>query len=131
MGAVTPADNNTDVFGFFGKKENENTLAHRMPRVWFQKDTFRITILLVVFGKRHKYTHNQDIETAKFTNFKVVQYQKQSGKFVYEIYVDGTKVFGVINNDPREFENVEVFLSTPWNHPSDCIVRNFIYSNLE
>lgn len=129
--SVKTVNYTNNIFGFIGKKENGAKRAHRLPRVWFKRGTFRITIFFLAFDITHKYTHNQDIDSVKFTNFKVVQYQKHSGKYVYEIYADGRKVFGGVNNDPREFEDVKVFFSTRWNRPCHCIVRNFIYSNLE
>lgn len=129
--SVTPAKQDAVIFGFWGRQDNGTSLAYRLPKVWFNRGTFHITILLLVGTVGYEYTYGQDINTLKFTNFKVVQYQKHSGKYVYEIYLNEKKVFGVVNNDPREFEKVRVFSSTPWNVPCDCIIRNFIYSNLE
>ena len=52
------------------------------------------------------------------TKYHVIiqQYQDfEHGATWYQIEIDGSVVFSKINNQPRNFESVKLFVSNPWN----------------
>jgi len=51
-------------------------------------------------------------------------------KHAYRLYVNGTVVKEVINNEARAFQNVLVYGSDPWHEAADVTIRDFQFGSL-
>ena len=49
----------------------------------------------------------------------------------YKISVDGEEKQSKINEDPREFRNVQLFASDYWHDSADAVYKNLCYENVE
>ena len=49
----------------------------------------------------------------------------------YKIAVDGEEKQNTINDDPREFRNVQLFASDYWHDSANAVYKNLCYENVE
>ena len=70
---------------------------------------------------------SEDLLSNTYTEIVIEQFKDQyssNGDYIYRITVAGKQVHRVINNDPREFKNVKMYVSSPWYEPADAIIKD-------
>jgi len=66
-----------------------------------------------------------------FSQFHYEQrFNASAGKHVVKLFIDNTLVKEAVNNDPRDFQNVKVYLSDDWKSASEVILKDFKYGIL-
>ena len=68
------------------------------------------------------------ISLLKWTKIKVSQINIQNN-YIFSIEVDETRVYEIVNSNPKEFGNVKVHLSNPWFPVQPGYIRNFVITN--
>ena len=75
----------------------------------------------------HTFEMSEDLPSNTHTEIVIEQFKDQyssNGDYIYRITVAGKQVHRVINNDPREFKNVKMYVSSPWYEPADAIIKD-------
>ena len=77
--------------------------------------------------------HNYEETTGNSISFKVpvnvtVLQIKDGNTYKRQLFLDGTKELDVVNPDPREFEDVTLYVSDTHNRPVDGNVQDFLLS---
>ena len=57
--------------------------------------------------------------------------EREGSDIIYFIIIGGTKVFSTINTKPADFENVQVFTSSPWYTSLSGSIKNLLIENTE
>ncbi|XP_065656161.1 uncharacterized protein LOC100212432 isoform X5 [Hydra vulgaris] len=100
------------------------TYGDRNPGVWFHENGLGgLHICSAVSSYRNLCKDTNPIQIDKWSTVKVAQ-QFSEGSYVYSIYINGENIFSTINTDPRNFENVKVFMADPWYNAQNGFVRN-------
>ena len=68
------------------------------------------------------------ISLLKWTKIKVSQINIQNN-YIFSIEVDETRVYEIVNSNPKELGNVKVYLSNPWFPVQPGYIRNFVITN--
>nr|XP_047137903.1 uncharacterized protein LOC100212432 [Hydra vulgaris] len=100
------------------------TYGDRNPGIWFHENGLGgLHICSAVSSYRNLCKDTNPIQIDKWSTIKVTQ-QFSEGSYVYSIYINGENIFSTINTDPRNFENVKVFMADPWHNAQNGFVRN-------
>ena len=119
----------------FTINQNDNEVGDRIPAVWthFNKGTSTRRALHICSGIDNNKNHCVDspyVEVKKWHRIEISQrYEGHERKTVYTVSVDGRLIEALINNKPREFQNVKVYASDPWHREQNGYIRNFEASN--
>ena len=66
----------------------------------------------------------------KFTHI-TIQQVRDGNDYRYTILFDHQEVYTVINKKPQVFKNVDTYMGDRFYNPSNAIVRNFHFQNIE
>ena len=76
----------------------------------------------------HTFEMSEDLPSNTYTEIEIEQFKNQyssrNGDYIYRITVAGKQVHRVINDDPREFKNVKMYVSSPWYEPADVVIKD-------
>ena len=94
----------------------------RIPAVFFVNGI--LTIFSEVNGNRnYGYKCTKKYPANKWINIQI--YQELIGdKYTFKIKVDGKTVHEVENKIPKDFYNVDIYVSDPWNINCKGLIRN-------
>lgn len=123
-----PDDSWTNVF-HFTKGENLANYGDRIPSVWINKGAEHFYIASAVSGNKD-YKKTFDFDVGKKYHLKIQQIQS-GNKIIYEVLVDGNTIHSGENTNPKDFENVKVYVSDPWHDAFTLeygVLENFKYS---
>ena len=85
----------------------------RIPAVHINSHKKNFSITSAINGNGN-YPHRIDIELGKTYQITIKQF-KESGRYWYEIIIDGESNFKIENTQPQSFSNVKLYgLSNPW-----------------
>ena len=101
-----------------------------MPAIWFWSGTTRLHIWNSVNGKLVSYNGDSELPINQYTNIRMMQTQNASGQYIFEISVGGKEVYQIENKTPRDWSDVDVYLSDPWHPAAKVYIKNFVYRNL-
>ncbi|XP_065641538.1 uncharacterized protein LOC105847524 isoform X1 [Hydra vulgaris] len=97
--------NRNDV-GYYGE---------RTPGV-FLFENGEVHIGSAVNGEYNYGTNTEKIPLYEWSSLQIMQTQT-NGTYFYKVYLNGIKIFSIINTKPQSFENVKVYSGDPWyNH---------------
>ena len=71
----------------------------------------------------------QKIEIGDIHHIEFHQRYVNGGEYRYFIILDGKEVYSVINTDAKQFYNVYVYASNPWNDPCPVYIKNLKINN--
>ena len=109
-----------------GKSGN---IGDRTPALWIHKSK-GVYVVTTLNGKANvgKYF---DMKPPRddWTTVEISQVKKGS-KFMFSLILRGQTVWTVENKDPREFSDVQVFASSPWNVAQAGSIRGLKIENM-
>ena len=96
----------------------------RIPAVYFIAGI--LTISSEVNGnKLYKYTSTKKYRANKWIKIQI--YQELIGeRYIFKIIVDGKTVHQIENKIPKDYYNVKIYVSNPWNTNSKGLIRNLL-----
>ena len=99
-----------------------------IPGVWtnrFMDDTM-LHVGMELNGVRNMSTpiNHLPIQTKKWYWMNISQRINAEKIYEFQVFLDGTLVWHVLNKDAAQFENVSVFSSDPWYPAFDGLMRN-------
>ena len=104
-------------------------IGDRTPALWIHKSK-GVYVVTTLNGKANvgKYF---DMKPPRddWTTVEISQVKKGS-KFMFSLILRGQTVWTVENKDPREFSDVQVFASSPWNVAQAGSIRGFKIENM-
>ena len=106
----------------------------RTPGVWFQPSsssatTKKLTIYSAVNGyPNYRYDSTKMFPLNTWIRVKIEQ-ADENGKATFRVYLDDEEVHEMINTQPRDFDNVKVYVSDPWYPPQAGKIRNLLIIN--
>ena len=102
-----------------------SSLGDRMPGIWFNPRSLRLHICTSIDNK-HNYCVNtrSNLPIGKSTNIQTVQKCDELHQCVYQIFINGLQIHKTVNRKPLSLENVRVYLSDPWYHAANAVVKN-------
>lgn len=100
----------------------------RSPGIWFSKMGTRLHIPSAINGNNnyHDYGDTPAIPMGEWTNVQVSQLQLSDGSYQFTIRVAGTIFHQMINNNPMEFEDVNVWAGNGWYKSALARIDNFV-----
>ena len=101
----------TNVF-HFTKGENVGDYGDRIPCVTISKSGY-FYISSAVSGFIDYMPKKFYFDVGKKHHLEIQQIQS-GGKIIYEMLVDGNTIYSGENTDPRDFQNVKLYVSDPW-----------------
>ena len=103
--------------------DDNSAYGNRIPAVFFQPETNKLTIWSAINGnKNYCWNDKTDLPAGKFSH--VIIKQKLVGQqYVYVIYLNGKKVFHIVNTRPITLYRAKVFLSSPWYAAAKAFVK--------
>ena len=117
----------TNIF-HFTIKDNHVKLGDRIPAVWINKAGY-FHISSAVNGNRN-FVKDFNFDVGEKYHMKIQQFQRDN-KIIYEVLINGKPIHSGENTDPKDFENVKVYVSDPWYNPFSSeygVLENFKYS---
>ena len=87
--------------------------GQRIPALWIHS-TGHFHITSAVNGNGN-YWKNFDFVLGKMHHITIKQYEV-SGKYWYEIIIDGESKFKIENTQPQSFSSVKLYTSDPWHN---------------
>ena len=96
----------------------------RIPAVFFVNGI--LTIFSAVNGNRnYKYQYTKKYTANRW--FSIDIFQELIGeRYIFKIKVDGKTVHEVENKIPKDFYNVDIYVSDPWNKNFKGLIRNLL-----
>ena len=117
----------TNIIHFTTKYDN-GIQGSRTPSVWFMPNSRRLKISSSLSNNYdHTFEMTEDLPFNTYTEIKIEQFKDQyidSNDHIYRITVGGRQVHQVLNNAPREFKNVKMYVSSPWYEPANVIIKD-------
>ena len=104
--------------------------GNRVPAIFFRSDTSKLHICNSINGRGNFYI-DEMIPMDKYTTVTIQQLRNEDGKYRYTILLDHKEAYTVINNKPQVFKNVQVFFGDRFYQPSEAMIKNFLFQNLE
>ena len=87
------------------------------------------------FASSINYDQNYFLPSAKEivvnvpTHIEIHQRYTSGGKYRYFIKINGEEAYSIINTDARQFYNVKVYASNPWEDNCSGYIKNFEVTN--
>ena len=130
---INPTTNNnnnqlTNIIHFTTQYDN-GIQGSRTPAVWFMPNSRRLKISSSLADNYdHTFEMSEDLPSNTYTEIEIEQFKNQyssrNGDYIYRITVAGKQVHRVMNEDPREFKNVKMYVSSPWYEPADVVIKD-------
>jgi len=98
----------------------------RVPGIWYQasrSSQSKLHVCSAVSGSGNNCYNSAAFSVGQWVNLKVIQ-QLVNGKYEYDVLIDGSRVYSLVNSQPREFNDVKVYLTDPWYLNLNGQVRN-------
>ena len=105
--------------------DDAGSYGARTPAVFFAMERRQLRIISAISGNNNTIYNALGSRINVWTSVKIVQF-KSGDTYTYRIFINDTKKFQVVNNDPREFTNVKVYASDQWNTAQPGLIRNII-----
>ena len=99
----------------------------RIPALFANRNGYFAISSSVNGNSNHWYIVNYEV--GQKYNIIIQQYQNENGKVMYEIIIDGLLMYSIENQQPKDFDNVKVYVSDPWTYPFNGWIENFEVSN--
>ncbi|XP_065681608.1 uncharacterized protein LOC100199805 isoform X2 [Hydra vulgaris] len=97
--------------------------------VWFHEDgSGKIYICSEINGNRNYKVETKPLSLDSLYSIKISQYL-QSNKYWFTIDINGVNIFKVVNSDARDFKNMRVYASNPWDSVQDCVITDLFIIN--
>ena len=104
--------------------ENLVKYGDRNPGIWFHENGLGgLHICSAVNSFRNRCKDTNPVQLGKWSTVKVSQ-QFSEGNYLYNIYLNGEKIFSEINTDARDFVSVKVYIADPWYDAQPGFVKN-------
>ena len=85
----------------------------RIPAVFVNAGGKYFYICYIVSGDTN-YCHDFTYELNRGYHFEIAQQKRSTGEAVYSVNVNGETIHKKVNNMPRKYKNVKLYLSDPW-----------------
>ena len=110
-----------------GKSGN---IGDRTPALWIHKSK-GVYVVTTLNGKANVANHFPSMKPPlhEWTPMELIQ-AKRGSKFMFSLIMQGKTVWTVENTEPREFSDVKVFASGPWNVVQAGSIRGFKIENM-
>ena len=106
---------------------DKDVYGSRTPGIWikYTNGNMFIHITSAINGNMNFYyeTPTTPVPLNKWLTINISQ-TKVNDAYHYKIEMDGELVYTVENRQPREFQNVKIYISDPWNIADPGYVRN-------
>lgn len=96
----------------------------------FRPSSATFLIATYLNGKK-RLDASANMQLHKWHNVIAMQYKNTAGIYVFTIFINKNKLVEVINGQPHELMNANVWVGDPWNEPAIATIKNLFYSNLE
>ena len=103
----------TNVFHFTAHSDN-NKYGDRIPAMWINSHGY-FHVCSAVNGNKNYYKNFNFVLGKQYQ--VTIQQLKKSGKFWYEIIIDGISILKLENKQAKRFSNVKLYTSDPWYYP--------------
>ena len=96
-------------------------VGQKIPGIWTNDWGLQVVMALNGIGNKFK---NLSIQAKKWYGMTISQRINDEKIYEFQVFLDGTLVWNVLNKDAAQFENVSVFSSDPWYPAFDGLMRN-------
>merc|ERR1719436_1408668 len=103
--------------------------GQRAPAVWITKDS-ALLVVMALNGKGNARFDWPGLVVGAWYKLELRQ-KEDGGAIVFEVIVNGMKVFSKENSQAREFEQMKVYASDPWYEPLPGQLKDLQYSNTQ
>ena len=108
---------------------NIGNYGDRIPGVWFHlSGNGGLHIAAPINGDVNRYFDTKPLALKQWTNVEISQ-RLEGSIYIYAIKLNGEAVFTEKNEQPRSFENVNVYASDPWYPVQDGSIKNLFVIN--
>ena len=97
--------------------------SDRTPSAYLHDGT--LGIISSVNGLDYRFEYVKKLQVGTWTSLEIVQFI-HGLNYLYQIFINRTKVHEVINTDAREFSSVKVYASNPWQDAQPGFIRNIV-----
>ena len=111
---------------------DESRIGDKMPSVSFLPRTSRLQVCNAVgYNKSHCFESPTSLELNDYVNVRIRQTWDVKYS-TYRIYIelDNNLVYNITNIAAREFTNMLLYVSDPWNPPAKAEIKNLVFKNL-
>ena len=96
----------------------------RIPAVFFVNG--KLTIFSEINGNsNYEYQYTKKCTANTWISIDIFQ-ELIGDRYIFKIKVDGKRVHEVENKIPKDFYNVEIYVSDPWNQNFKGLIRNLL-----
>ena len=110
--------------------KNNGRYGDRTPGIWFHGGSTKLHICSAINGNRNLCYNSKPLPRNRFSTILIQQIQKANHQYFFQIYINGRKVFDVLNKRPQVFANVKYYASDPWFNAARAIITKFRVINL-
>ena len=108
---------------------NIGNYGDRVPGVWFHiSGNGGLHIAAPINGDSNRYFDTKPLALNEWTNVEISQ-RLEGNVYMYRIRINGEVVFTEKNEQPKSFENVQVYASDPWYSVQDGSLKDFYFIN--
>ena len=101
-----------------------------VPAVLMQDGSTKIQVSNIINGTVVNYISDQELPMNTYSSVILIQQQHLDGVYRFSVYINDVKSFQVINVNPLEWDDVEVYISSPWFDAAPVVVKDFRYQRL-
>ena len=98
-----------------------------VPEVWVMNDgTTKLSIANDIYGKNNNPVESKvALPLNRWTKIRIRQRRKSHQIYLYELSIDGQVFYSFTNTQARDWNNVEIFASKPWEDAALAVIRSF------
>ena len=109
---------------------NNNKYGNRIPAVWTIPGKTSLHFCSAINGNKNKYFNSRPIKLNRFVKIRIEQKYVKPKHHRYSVYLNGKRIYTVINKVARVFKNVKIYAGDPWYNPAKGFITNFNYKTL-
>ena len=91
---------------------NRFEIGNRIPAIFMLDSQLYVAMALNGSGDTGYFGNN--ISTNQWYGLSISQRKNSEGDYMFEVMLDGSIVYSVVNQATQEFENVKIYVSDPW-----------------
>ena len=109
----------------------ENYYGNRTPFIGIKPETKEFHIASAINGEWNERRNVNGLSDEETHHIEIHQkyFKNGGGKYRYSVQIDGEEVVYFINTDARQFYNVNVYASNPYNDPCPVYISNLKITN--
>ena len=119
-----------------GAKDNKDVVGSRIPMFVFNQKQNALKVFYPINGKviSGKWTSEENRYSLpalnQWTSYDMSQ-RFEDPSYIFRIVINGKQVLEVENQEPQEFSDVKIYVSSPWKNRVEGLIRNLFVEGLQ